>query len=345
MTADYFTAPGLNMPISVQEMLRRTFRIYLSNILTILKVALTIFVPAQIIIGIAGKKILPWLAHIESDLNEEIEKDYSRTIHLLSTFLYFVLLEIIGCLLYSMAEAPIVEITKNAHAGLAKTTYSEAVHTVKDFFPKIFVAIAFMSIASSVALCLLIFPGIYLALSWGITCSVIVVEGKGIKNSMSKSWELASGYRCDLFKIYCAYLLSYVLLVFAINTILFLLLSPRLVRYIFGYCIPVISFRPLGLVLRSVVYFDLRARKESLSQTKLLMEIQAKASSAVFGIENNVNEITDGGKAEGSSDIEMMEYATNPGWAAQSEPLKKEGSGGVWDNQGSAGQKYGDFIS
>jgi len=344
MTADYFTAPGMNMPISIQEMLRRTFRIYLSNIPTILKVAITIFVPAQIIIGIAGKKLLPWLTHIESNLNKEIENDYSRMIHLLSTFLYFILLEIIGCLLYSMAEAPIAEITKNAHAGLAKTTYSEARHTVKEFFPKIFAAIFIISITSSVALCLLIFPGIYLALSWWITCPVIVVEGKGIFDSMSKSRELVSGYRCDLFKIYCAYLLSYVSVVFAINTTLFIFLAPRLVRYIFGYCIPVISFRPLGLVLRSVVYFDLRARKESLNQAKLLVEIRAKKSEG-FGIENDVNEGTERGIAEGSSNIEMIECTTSPGWAAQSEPLKMEGTESIWNNQASAEQKYNGFIS
>ena len=42
---------------------------------------------------------------------------------------------------------------------------------------------------------LLIIPGIFIALGWSIAAPVLIVEGKGITDSISRSWELTKGYK------------------------------------------------------------------------------------------------------------------------------------------------------
>ena len=140
MTAG-FTAPDTDTPMSTLVMLRRTVRIYLTNLLTILKIAVTISLPAQLILGFLVNKLYPELIDMEKNVNDQSSID-----PLLLTLLAYLLLELIGFLVYSIAAAAIMNVAKNAHAGFAKTTYSAAINTAKSCFLKIFVALILISI-------------------------------------------------------------------------------------------------------------------------------------------------------------------------------------------------------
>lgn len=337
MSDDYFTTPGTIMPISVRELLSRSFWICVTNIRTILQVAITVFVPAQIIIGIAGRKLLNRLEYAD---------DESQINHIL---LFVLILQIVGYLLYSIVEAAVTEIVKNAHAGSADTTFPKAMAVARSCILQIFLVVVLVSFASSLGLCLLIFPGIYLALSWWFVCPVVIVERKGVCQSLSRSWELSSGYRWDLFRIYCTYIVSCCVVVFVVNVVMVILLWPRILRYVLGYCVPVLLFQPMGYILQSVVYFDLRARKESLTRTELVAEIRMKGGGdwngdgVRFGAVNGpvVIPVTDeesSGNATGNPDW-TTESSTlqRPDWTAQSEPPHEEvtstAGGGLWDNK------------
>lgn len=339
MVADYFTSPGTNMPMSAKEMLRRTLWIYVTNITTILKIASCVFIPTQIILGIAGNKLMDRLADIERDWDEtqHLHLDRESLMHVLFAVAS---LEFAGCLIYSVAEIAMTEITKNAHAGLTKTTFPEAMDAVKPSIVRVFALMFLTLIAVYVSVCLLVFPGIYLAVSWWVACPVVVVERKSISDAVSKSWGLASGYRCSLIQLFCAYVLSYYILVFTTNTVLFLMLAPRLVRYVFGYCVPVISFRPFGYILQSVVYFDLRARKESLTKAGLLAEIRSRGVTSRLGANVDDDGNTSGSVIEPSPNG----VASNPAWAVQSEPLNDGGaSQGIWNGRNSSREQYNHF--
>lgn len=329
-----FTAPGAITPISVQMMIGRTSRIYLANIRTIMMIAVTMYLPAQVIMGLAVNKILPEVIEEVNDIND----------HLSFALLALLLFELLGSLFYNIASAAILDVAKNAHAGLTETTYHTAMNTAKSCFLKLLVAQFLISIGASIGFLLLVFPGIYLSICWWITYPIIVVEKKGIIASMSKSWKLTEGNRWGIFKVYAAYLLSYILVVAAINTVLIVILAPRLVRFIFGYCIPTLSFGPLGMILKSVVYFDLRARKDSLTRDGLVLELQAEKSDSAprsFDLENvnSPSEISGGERVDATLKIS----ATGP--SETSEPLKVP-SQSVWDNQiPTASQKYNNFMS
>mmetsp|Transcript_24495 Transcript_24495/g.28884 ORF Transcript_24495/g.28884 Transcript_24495/m.28884 type:complete len:331 (+) Transcript_24495:128-1120(+) len=329
--ATEFTVPGTTTPISVREMIGRTYRIYLTNIRTIMMIAVTMYLPAQVIMGIFVNKILSEVIEEENDIND----------HLSFTLLAFLLFELLGSLFYNIASAAILDVAKNAHAGLTETTYHAAMNTAKSCFLKLLMANFLISIGVSIGLLLLVFPGIYLCICLWLTYPIIVVEKKGIIASMSKSWKLTEGNRCDVFKVYAAYFISYLLLVVAINTVLTVILAPRLVRFVFGYCIPTLSVGPLGMILKSVVYFDLRARKDSLTRDGLVLELQAGKNESAprsFDLENvnSPSEISGGERVDATLKIS----ATVP-----SEPLKTP-SESIWDNQtASASQKYDNFMS
>jgi len=338
---DFFSPPGTNFPISVKQMLRRTFLIYANNIVAILKVAVSTFIPAQIIIAIIGYVLKPHIKDIEDRYTYEGESDSTKMMyHLLTFFLYTLVLDFVGDLLYSVALVAITEIAKDAHAGRpVRTSYLEAMVTVKSSIITAIVAIFLTALLSNAAVVLLILPKIYLALSWWVIPSAIVVERTGVFEAMSRSWNLTSGYRCDLSKIYIAYRLAYYLCVFGINAVLIIFLIPSPVRYILGYCLPTLSFRPLGFVLQSVVYFDLRARKESLTRTKLVDEIETGFRD-VSGLGGAIMEL-----AEEEEGMVVARATTgNPAWAgaAQSEPLK-EGGEGMWNGRDAVAEKYDHF--
>jgi len=355
MSDDYFTEPGTNVPISVREMLRRTFWIYVTNIRTILMVAIIVFVPAQIIIGLAARKLLIRLDYIiRNDADNA-----SQAKDILSLTPYILVLQIVAFLVYSVAEAAIVEITKNAHVGTVSTTFPKAMAAAKSCILQVFLAVTLISLASYFGFCLLILPGIYVALGLWVTCPVVVVEGKGVYGSLSRSWNLSSGYRRDLFWIYCAYVISFYVILFAVNLVMALLLWPRVLRYVLGYCVPVASFQPLGYILQTVVYFDLRARKESLTRAILVTETRMMGGGDCGGdgarfspvngpvVIPDTDEESSGGATGNPAWTTQTKALQTPDWTAQSEQDDTPpvgGGGGLWDNnKDTAKEKYRHF--
>lgn len=134
-----------------------------------------------------------------------------------------------------------------------------------------FLAIGFLV---SFGLGLLIAPGIYICICYSLSLPIILVEGRSICGSMSRSWELSSGDRWLLFKAFLFFWLSFFIVIFAINLLPAVSLVPKIVIYIFGYTVPIITIKPLLYIFETVLYFDVRARKESYDCVQLLADMQ-----------------------------------------------------------------------
>jgi hypothetical protein len=69
------------------------------------------------------------------------------------------------------------------------------------FFPLLGLGILY-GLAKMGGFLLLIVPGILIALGWSIAAPILIVEGKSITESISRSWQLTSGYKRWIFLLW-----------------------------------------------------------------------------------------------------------------------------------------------
>jgi len=267
-----FCIDALTTNISTLEitgLYRRSFQIYAANIATIIQIALTIFIPFEIIFAFAIK-CFPGFKEVWAIVWGEIwhRTDRSENIEYRKDFFYFLIMFYLAYLLFSFAASLIMKVVANERQ--ASMEFSALIKAAGECSLRAFTAGCLMINASLLASFLLIGPGIFLTLSWLLTYPAIIIEGKGIYDGMARSWELASGYRWDLLKIICIFLVTYVLVCFFFNLLLLLASTPHILVVALVYSIPILALHPLVCILQAVVFFDLRARGRNEAETPLI---------------------------------------------------------------------------
>lgn len=126
-----------------------------------------------------------------------------------------------------------------------------------------------LSLVVGLASILLIIPGIILALMWWVYIPAIVVEGKGIFDSFSRSRELTRGRRWHIFGL----LVIVFVLAFAINFVITLVAAIAVVRMpVSNFALVVATaeyvaqslLAAFGAVMVAVGYYYLRAEREGI---------------------------------------------------------------------------------
>lgn len=121
---------------------------------------------------------------------------------------------------------------------------------------------------------LVIVPGIFVAVSLAVVWEALIIEGIGPMESIKRSWRLVAGER---WRVFGAGLLVIILaaIVFGIvSAVVWLILSSGLgvsggmAGYLTQQVATLLSI-PLTAALGTVIYLDLRVRKESLSTDEL----------------------------------------------------------------------------
>lgn len=247
----------------------RAFQLYLSNLSTIVKIALAAFLPASIITTLMTLCLPGFESVFESlwaDFENRNDPSYAPppTVTYDYRFFLFLTLYYLGYLLYCLAASATLHVAGNSDSGGSGTTFTSAFDHALQCYAPVFLAGCLVADLSYLASLLLLLPGIYLALSWWMTIPVVVTEGLGIFAAMRRSWGLANGYRLDLLKVVAIYLVAYAAVYFAVHLLLLLLPIPRAVRLMVGYSLPIVVVQPAVVVLQSVVYWDLRDRFEAL---------------------------------------------------------------------------------
>jgi len=270
---------GLMSISDILGLFRRTLQVYIANISTITKIALSIFIPAQIITAIAVK-CLPGFQGIFSEIWDEFKHRNDDSFEPVSIeyraeFFFFLIVYYLGYLLYCFATVAMIKVASDFQAGGEDTTFMGAIGAAMTWYPQVFLAGCLVVDVSTLGGLLFIIPGIFLVISFWLTKPVIVIEGTGIFLGMKRSWEITSGYRWDLLKILAMYLTTYFLIFSIFHLLLVLASAPTFLRLMLGFSIPIICLDPIVCILQTVVYFHLTERHEHdiLSAEEPLMSL------------------------------------------------------------------------
>lgn len=126
----------------------------------------------------------------------------------------------------------------------------------------------------AVGFVLLIIPGIFLTVSLAVVWEALIIEGIGPMESIKRSWRLVAGERWRLFGAGLLVIVLTVIVIGIASAVMALILASGLgvsggmTGYLVQQVATLLSV-PLTAALGTVIYLDLRVRKESLSADEL----------------------------------------------------------------------------
>lgn len=157
-----------------------------------------------------------------------------------------------------------------------------------------------VAIAVGVAFIFLIVPGIYVALMWSMAIPVTVLEGGGLGVSTTRSKELTKGNRGRIFVIY----LLVGILVFVVSMVIQFPLQLLARSLAHGNPLSTIALTQgmqatgnfistslagsLATIALTLVYYDLRVRKEGFDLQLMMARLQPNSQAAAATATSNV---------------------------------------------------------
>ena len=121
---------------------------------------------------------------------------------------------------------------------------------------------------------LLIVPGIFMLVSLAVVWEALIIEGIGPMESIKRAWRLVSGERWRVFGAGLLVILLMTIFIGVVSAVIAVILSAVLgvsggmTGYLVQQLASLLSI-PLTAALGTVIYLDLRVRKESLSADEL----------------------------------------------------------------------------
>lgn len=128
----------------------------------------------------------------------------------------------------------------------------------------------------------LVVPGIILLISFGFYDAALMIERTGPMQSLGRSWRLVSGERWRIFWAGLVFLVIMLIVFGIIGLVLYFLLSGLLgasddfAAYLSRQIVNLLTL-PLLASFSTVLYLDLRVRKEHLDQEGLAAQLSAEA--------------------------------------------------------------------
>ncbi len=121
---------------------------------------------------------------------------------------------------------------------------------------------------------LVIVPGIFLAVSLAVVWQALIIEGAGPMESIKRSWRLVAGERWRVFGAGLLVIIIAIIVFGVASAVIWLILSAGLGvsgdtgGYLVQQVATLLSV-PLSAAVGTVIYLDLRVRKESLGTAEL----------------------------------------------------------------------------
>lgn len=182
-----------------------------------------------------------------------------------------IVLGLIGWAASMLAAGAMVRAVADVHLG-REVDWQASVRQAMGFLAPLLAGSVLFGIGVSIGFVLLVIPGIFFALSWAVFSPAIVIEGRTGTNSLTRSWDLVTGRRWQT--------LGAFVVVFILTWIV-----SALLHALFGFggdftfadvvvdTVIGIVLAPLTAVTVTVVYLELRARKENYDAAALAADI------------------------------------------------------------------------
>ena len=168
-------------------------------------------------------------------------------------------------------------IAAGAYTDLAFDRRRAARLAIQKIVPIVAATIVFYIVAG-IGFVLLIVPGIIMVVSLGMYGPALMVERVGPMASLGRSWRLVSGERWRLFLAGLLMLIISIIVFGIIGLVLYFLMaglfgaSDGFASYLSRQIVTLLTI-PMSAAFATVVYLDLRVRKESLDKEGLAVQL------------------------------------------------------------------------
>jgi len=261
--------PSETGPLTFSELLDRTFSIYRSRFLLLVAIAGIPYAIFGAAVGVLAA--LAWAVSARTGVGTSP----SMAAAVLLVMVPLVIVFIVGAILSAVGTTAAVWDLQLGRQPTIRTSYLTAWRRIG----AVIVAGILVGLACAAGLILLIIPGIIVWLGLSLTSPIIVAEDPGGVASLSRSWELTSGYR---WKILGAAMISGIIaaiIVYAIQIPTFVISA-----FVFKNADPVwftvistigsilgnVLGAPILAIALCLIYYDARVRKEGFDLQRML---------------------------------------------------------------------------
>lgn len=266
-------------PLSLGELLDRTFHLYRSNFGLFVGIAAVAYLPLFVIR--VGFGLLQ-----TSALKGQVGATAAFAIGALAAAL---------CYLASVAAAQAATVTAVSSIHLGRTlTIRETYARVKGKIVRVVLTIVGLGIGVGIGLLLLIVPGIILFLMWSLTIPVVVLEDADLFEALRRSRELTAGHRGRVFLIVLLFaLLTYIFTILWEVPMVAMLMRGGVQSMQKGLTNPAFAvvsnslvfltealLTPLMTIALSLMYYDERVRKEAFDIQLMMSNPEAGDTQA-----------------------------------------------------------------
>lgn len=197
-----------------------------------------------------------------------------------------VLAKLVSNLLYVAASAAAVLVTSEAYLG-RKVELGAVLRTVLGRFGTVFWATIVRGFIVGLGLLLLVIPGVVVFLWTFSMTTAVVIEGRGADEAFDRSRNLARGEAWRILRTaVLAYLIFFAAILgagFASGGVTYLLGLPEVVGTVL-LDLAFICVFPFTAVVNTLLYYDLRIRKEGLDLELLAGELEAAPAGTVAAV-------------------------------------------------------------
>jgi glycerophosphoryl diester phosphodiesterase family protein/uncharacterized protein UPF0259 len=247
------TATALR-PLTTGELLDRTFALYKEHFV--------------LFVGIVA---LPHLISLAVQLSRVSLRSQMGLSAAMGIALWALLFWIVLLTVAAASQAATVVAVSQLHLG-RPTSVSEAYSRVKSRIARVVLLTLLVGLGVGVGAVLLIIPGIIFAMMWSLSVPVMVLENRGIRDSMSRSAELTKGSRWRIFVVWIMFFVLSMVVTFLFQYPISLLAATARPGAALGgvqVASAIASFisqclvGPLATIAFSLLYYDQRVRKEA----------------------------------------------------------------------------------
>ncbi len=259
-------------PVSLGELLDRTFNLYRNHFLLFVSIAAVAYLPSFAVqaleAAVPGVRV-GW-----------------ATGRLLLTVVFF---------MAAIAASQAGTVSAVSAVYLERpTSVREAYATVMRLLPRVVLVMIGMGIGILIGTLLFIVPGIILTLMWALTIPVVVLENADLGEALSRSRTLTKGHRLRVLVILVLFtVLGYIsLMVFLSPVIVYdvihaprpatgigVMLSSQVLQFL-SQCL----VTPLMTIALTLLYYDERVRKEAFDIQLLMNSVDGNTKTAAAGI-------------------------------------------------------------